>query len=108
MNTRWFAVYVRQQREHPRNITAEEHRKLSENVQLAISLGATVVTRESEDVAGAICDFAREERINLLVVGKPTRPGFLNRFAPSIVHRLLERGSGFDLVVVDTDASSSS
>jgi two-component system sensor histidine kinase KdpD len=102
MNTRWFAVYVRQQREHPRNITAEEHRKLSENVQLAISLGATVVTRESEDVAGALCDFAAGERINLLVVGKPTRPGFFARLVPSIVHQLLERGGGFDLVVIDT------
>ncbi|HEX6641827.1 MAG TPA: universal stress protein [Thermoanaerobaculia bacterium] len=102
MNTRWFAVYVRQQREHPRNITAEEHRKLSENVQLAISLGATVITRESEDVAGTLCAFAAEERINLLVVGKPTRPGFFSRFVPSIVHQLLDRGAAFDLVVIDT------
>jgi two-component system sensor histidine kinase KdpD len=102
MNTRWFAVYIRQQREHPRNISAEEHRKLSENVQLAISLGATVVTRESEDVAGAICAFAKEERINLLVVGKPTRSGLLARFVPSIVHQLLDRGRGFDLVIIDT------
>ncbi|MBV8518976.1 MAG: universal stress protein [Acidobacteria bacterium] len=102
MNTRWFALYVRQEREHPRNITAEEHRKLSENVQLAIALGATVVTRESEDIAGAICAFAAEARINLLVVGKPTRPGFFSRFVPSIVHKLLDRGGGFDLVIVDT------
>lgn len=102
MNTRWFAVYVRQQREHPRNISAEEHRKLMENVQLAISLGATVVTRESEDVAGALCAFAREARINLLVVGKPTRPGLFARFVPSIVHQLLGRGRGFDLVILDT------
>ncbi|HET8773446.1 MAG TPA: universal stress protein [Thermoanaerobaculia bacterium] len=106
MNTRWFAVYVRQQREHPRNITAEQHRKLSENVQLAISLGATVITRESEDVTGAICDFAAQEGINLLVVGKPTRPGFFSRFVPSIVHQLLDRGLGFDLVIVDTSSQS--
>jgi two-component system sensor histidine kinase KdpD len=102
MNTRWFAVYVRQQREHPQNITAEQHRKLSENVQLAISLGATVVTRESEDVAGAIREFTTQERINLLVVGKPTRPGFFSRFVPSIVHKLLDRGGGYDLVIIDT------
>jgi two-component system sensor histidine kinase KdpD len=102
MNTRWFALYVRQRREHPQNISAEQHRKLSENVQLAISLGATVVTRESEDVAGAIHEFAIQERINLLVVGKPTRPGLLSRFVPSIVHKLLDRGGKFDLVVVDT------
>lgn len=104
MNTRWFALYVRQQREHPRNITAEQHRKLTENVQLAISLGATVITRESEDVAGAICDFAAQERINLLVVGKPTRPGLFSRFVPSIVHKLLDRGGRFDLVIIDTGA----
>jgi two-component system sensor histidine kinase KdpD len=104
MNTRWFALYVRQQREHPQNITAEQHRKLSENVQLAISLGATVVTRESEDVAGAICEFAKDSRINLLVVGKPTRPGLRSRLVPSIVHKLLDRGSGFDLVIIDTAA----
>ena len=104
MNTRWFAVYVRQQRQHPRNISAEQHRKLSENVQLAISLGATVITRESEDVAAALCEFAREARINLLVVGKPTRPGFFARFAPSIVHQLLANGGGFDLVIIDTAA----
>ena len=107
MNTRWFALYVRQQREHPRNITAEEHRKLSENVQLAISLGATVVTRESEDIAGAICEFASQEHINLLVVGKPTRPGLFSRFVPSIVHKLLDRGGRFDLVIIDTAAPSS-
>ncbi|MCU1349342.1 MAG: Osmosensitive channel histidine kinase KdpD [Acidobacteria bacterium] len=102
MNTRWYAVYVRQRRAHPRNISATQHRRLSENVQLAISLGATVVTRESEDIAGALCAFAAEERINLLVVGKPTRPSLLARFAPSIVHQLLDRGRGFDLVIIDT------
>lgn len=105
MNTRWFALYVRQRREHPENISAEEHRKLAENVQLAMSLGATVVTRESEDVAGAIRDFAEEEHINVLVVGKPTRHGLVSRFAPSVVHRLLETGKGrFDLVIIDTAA----
>ncbi len=104
MNTRWFAVYVRQEREHPRNISATQHRQLSENVQLAISLGATVVTRESEDVAGALLDFIASERVTILVVGKPTRGGIRNRFAPSVVQKLLDRGHGFDLVVIDTRA----
>ena len=41
--------------------------------------------------------FAKEERINLLVVGKPTRSGFFARFVPSIVQELLDRGSGFEV-----------
>jgi two-component system sensor histidine kinase KdpD len=101
MNTRWYAVYVRQRRAHPENISAEQHRKLSDNVQLAISLGATVVTRESEDVAGALLDFAKSEGITMLVVGRPTRSGLVSRVVPSTVHRLLERGRGFDIVIVD-------
>jgi two-component system, OmpR family, sensor histidine kinase KdpD len=103
MNTRWYAVYVRQRRAHPENISAEQHRKLSDNVQLAISLGATVVTRESEDVAGALLDFAKSEGITMLVVGRPTRSGLVSRVVPSTVHRLLERGRGFDIVIVDVE-----
>ncbi len=103
MNTRWYAVYVRQRRAHAENISAEQHRKLTENVQLAISLGATVVTRESEDVAGALLDFAKSEGITMFVVGRPTRSGLVSRVVPSTVHRLLEqgRGRGFDIVIVD-------
>jgi len=101
MNTRWYAVYVRQRRAHPENISAEQHRKLSENVQLAISLGATVVTRESEDVAGALLEFVQSEGITILVVGRPTRHGLVSRVAPSTVHKLLDRGRGFDIVIVD-------
>lgn len=101
MNTRWFAIYVRRRRAHPENITAEQHRKLSENVQLAISLGATVITRESEDVVGALLDFVKSEGITILVVGRPTRSGFVSRVVPSTVQRLLELGRGFDIVIVD-------
>jgi two-component system sensor histidine kinase KdpD len=101
MNTRWYAIYVRRRRAHPENISAEQHRKLSENVQLAISLGATVITRESEDVVGALLDFVQSEGITILVVGRPTRSGFVSRVVPSTVHRLLELGRGFDIVIVD-------
>jgi two-component system sensor histidine kinase KdpD len=101
MNTRWYAVYVRQRRAHPENISSEQHRRLSENVQLAISLGATVVTRESEDVVQEILDFVKSERISILVVGRPTRSGLAGRLVPSVAHKLLARGHGFDLVIVD-------
>jgi two-component system sensor histidine kinase KdpD len=101
MNTRWYAVYVRQRRTHPENISGEQHRLLSENVQLAMSLGATVVTRESEDVVGALLEFVRSEGVTILVVGRPTRHGMVSRFAPSTVHKLLDRGHGFDIVIVD-------
>jgi len=103
MNTRWYALYVRRKRDRPEHMSAQEHRELTENIQLAISLGATIVYRESEDVAQALLDFAREEKVKVLVLGRPTRTGFAGRFAPGIVSRVLEGASGLDVFVVDID-----
>ena len=102
MNTRWLALYVRRRRDHAENMTAEEHRQLTENVQLAMSLGASVVFRESEDVVQTILEFVQQERVSLLVVGRPSRRGAAARFAPGIVQRLQET-KGFDMLVTDID-----
>jgi len=100
MNTRWFALYVRRRRDHAENMSATEHRLLTENVQLAMSLGASVVFRESEDVVGTILDFIKQEKVSLLVAGRPSRKGVLARLAPGIVQRLQE-ARGFDLLLID-------
>jgi len=102
MNTRWFALYVRRRRDHAENMSAEQHRLLTENVQLAMSLGASVVIRESEDVVGALLDVIREEKVSLLVVGRASRRGVLGRVSPGIVQRLQE-AKGFDLLIADFD-----
>jgi len=102
MNTRWLALYVRRRRDHAGNMSAEQHRLLTENVQLAMSLGASVVMRESEDVVGALLDTIREEKVSLLVVGRASRQGLLGRVSPGIVQRLQE-AKGFDLLIADFD-----
>jgi len=102
MNTRWLALYVRRRRDHAENMSAAQHRLLTENVQLAMSLGASVVIRESEDVVGALLDVIREEKVSLLVVGRPSRRGLLGRVSPGIVQRLQE-AKGFDLLIADFD-----
>ncbi|MGZ4809940.1 MAG: histidine kinase, partial [Thermoanaerobaculia bacterium] len=101
MNTKWFALYVRRKRDHPERMSATQHRLLTENVQLAMSLGASVVFKEDEDIIGTICDFLRSEKIGLLVVGQPTRRGLAARLSPGIVNLILERMSGFDILVVE-------
>ena len=103
MNTRWYALYVRRKRDRPENLSAKEHRELTENIQLAISLGATIVYRESEDVATALLDFAREEKVGVLIVGRPSRTGIDGRLAPGIVSRVLEGAHGIDVFVADIE-----
>jgi two-component system sensor histidine kinase KdpD len=101
MNTRWYAFYVRRRRDRPENLSAAQHRALVENINLAMALGATVVYRESEDVAGAILSFVRSEGVKVLVVGRPHRRGLLGRLAPGVVPRVLEDAGGIDVLVAD-------
>ena len=104
MNTRWFALYVRRRRDHAENMSATDHRLLTENVQLAMSLGASVVIRESEDVVQTILQFVEQEKVSLLVVGRPSHRGVLAKVSPGIVQKLQE-ATGFDLLVTDVTAS---
>jgi two-component system sensor histidine kinase KdpD len=103
MNTKWYALYVRRRRDHPENMSATQHHLMIENVQLAMSLGASVVTRESEDVIGTIVDFVQKEHVGLLVLGQPTRRGIAARVRPGIVNRIIERMDGFNVFVVELD-----
>ena len=105
MNTKWFALYVRRQRDHPENMSATQHRLMIENVQMAMSLGASVVTRESEDVVATILDFVKKEHVGLLVLGQPTRRGVFGRLNPGIVSQVIEQMRGFDVFVVDLDST---
>jgi len=84
-------------------MSATQHRLMIENVQMAMSLGASVVTRESEDVVATILDFVQKEHIGLLVLGRPTRRGLLGRVSPGIVSQVIERARGVDVFVVDVE-----
>ncbi len=106
MNTRWYALYVRRKRDHPENLSAAQHRELVENINLAMSLGANVVYRESEDVAGAILEFAKSEGVKVLVMGRPGRTGLKGRLSPGIVQRVLEGAESIDVVVADIAADA--
>ena len=101
MNTRWFAVHVRRRHERPERLSAREHRLLTENVHLAMTLGATVVFRESDDVVRTLLAFASEESVGVLLVGAPSRRGLLARVVPGIVARLVDGAKGIDVLVTD-------
>jgi K+-sensing histidine kinase KdpD len=55
-------------------------------------------------VAAAILDFVHEERVGVLVIGRPSRKGLKGRLAPGIVQRVLENADGIDVLVADIDS----
>lgn len=96
----WLAVYIETHR----------HVGLSENVRtdiaqalhLAETLGGEVMTIASEDPAGEILRLARERNVSTIIVGKSVRSLWSRLTRPSVAGLLLDRGTGFDILVVDS------
>ena len=102
LNTNWFAVYVRTQRDSPGKMGAREHRLLSENVTLAMELGAKVVWLSGEDVAAELERFARENGVTLAIFGKSRRPSIWRSFRKSPIDIFAKVGTGIDVYEIET------
>ncbi len=100
LNTDWYCVYVQTPDERADRIDATIQRRLVDNIQLAQSMGADVVKIENANVAPAICNFAREHGVSLLIVGQSTRPWWYRMLRGSVVDALLRNDLGLDVLVV--------
>jgi two-component system sensor histidine kinase KdpD len=106
LNTNWFAVYVRSPKEDPHRMSAREHRLLSDNVTLAMQLGARVVWRAATDVSEDLLKFAREQGITLVLFGK-SRRSFLQRLLQkSPIDAFARLGTGIDVYEIETQAET--
>ncbi len=104
LNTNWFAVYVRTRKESPERISARDHRLLSENVTLAMELGAKVVWLASEDIAGELLRFAREQGVTLAIFGKSRLSRARRLIQKSPIEVFAKLGTGVDVYEVETTA----
>jgi two-component system, OmpR family, sensor histidine kinase KdpD len=105
LNTNWFAVYVRTPRDSPQRMSAREHRLLSENVTLAMELGAKVVWLAAENVSSELLRFAREHGITLAIFGKTRRPWWRRLSRPgsrSPIETFGRAGTGIDVYEIET------
>jgi len=107
LNTNWFAVYVRTPKESPQRISAREHRLLSENVTLAMELGAKVVWLSGTDVARELLQFAKEQGVTLVLLGKTHRPWWARLVGRAPIDVLARYGTGVDVVEIETGSPES-
>jgi two-component system sensor histidine kinase KdpD len=103
LNTNWFAVYVRTPRDEPRRMSAREHRLLSENVTLAMELGAKVVWLSAENVARELLRFAREHGVTLAIFGKSRRSAWRRLARKGPIEEFSRAGSGIDVYEIETE-----
>jgi two-component system sensor histidine kinase KdpD len=100
LNSDWFCVYVQTPDESAERVETAVQRKLVENIQLAQSLGAEVKKLVATDVADALCGFAVENGVTLIVVGQSRRSWWHRLRRGSVISKLLENRQGLDVLVV--------
>jgi two-component system sensor histidine kinase KdpD len=103
LNPDWYGVYVQTPAESASRIDATLQRKLVENIQKAQALGAEVVKLEASDVAGALCRFAREHGVTVIIAGQSRRSRWQRLRSGSVLDRLVHNPWGIDVLVVSLE-----
>jgi len=85
----WYAVYVQTPREHASRIKPEDARQLTENIQLAVKMGATVVEVKAKRPADGLIEFAKREGITHVIFGQSWRTRWDILFHGSVLNRFL-------------------
>jgi len=90
---KWFTLYVDTSGTF-QNLELKQQRYLINNFKMATELGAVSEKISAEDIVEGILTFAAEKGITKIILGKPSRRGYIKKLVSStIVDRLLEKVS---------------
>jgi two-component system sensor histidine kinase KdpD len=107
LNSDWYCVYVQTPAERSDRIDAAIQRRLVDNIQAAQAMGAEVIKLEGGDVADAICAFAREKNVTLVIVGQSRRSWLEHLWRGSVVDKLINNTQDLDVLVASFDERTS-
>lgn len=105
LNRNWYALYVETSKEKPERIDAHTQKLLSDTLELAQELGATVYTYRSDDIVNTILKFAEEHRVGHIVIGSPGRKlPYWKRVLGDVglAEKLINASRGENIVVLNT------
>lgn len=99
----WYAVYVEVPREAPGRINEKNRDALARNIQLAESLGATMVRVKADRAADGLIAFAKREGITHVIFGQTARSRWEILVKGSPLNRFLEEVRGAAVQVISLD-----
>ncbi len=97
----WTAVVV--ESGGARGVAGTQREQLAENLALASSLGAALMTVAATDVAQALVDQARELRASQIVIGKSRRSRWFEWRHGSVAQDVIRKARGIAVHVVPLD-----
>lgn len=100
LSSRCYVVYVQTKQEAPQKIDSALQRTLLNNLKLATTLGAEVVTLQADNIPEALTNFAHTHKIRHVVFGKTRRSPLKDRLFGSFVLDFIYDSVGIDVHVV--------
>ncbi|MFO1128717.1 MAG: sensor histidine kinase KdpD [Rhodospirillales bacterium] len=97
----WTAVYVETARTH--RLTTVERDRIADCQRLAERLGGEAMTVPAVDVAEGILQFARDNNVTQIVVGKSNRSRWFELLHGSVVHDLVRKAGSISVHVTSGD-----
>jgi len=106
LSTRCYAVYVQKRNESPTQIDATLQRKLQNNLKLAKTLGAEVVTLQGDNVSEILVTFATTHHVKHAVFGKSRRSPLMDLIKGSVILNFIHDSVGIDIHIVTLTGES--
>ena len=100
LNTDWDVIYVESPKNNEKTRTIQETQRLHDNMDLARSLGAKTVRIEGQVIAHEILEYARENSIGKIVIGKTYHPWYKRFFRDDVMDHILRESGPIDVYVV--------
>ncbi|MDD1716567.1 MAG: DUF4118 domain-containing protein [Methanolinea sp.] len=101
LNAEWVVLSVEEEREGPP--TAQEKAWLTDAINTAWKLGGKIVIYRGEDVAYEILQYARQNNVTTIMLGKPRGLDIL----VSPVYRIMRKSPGIDIILFDAKGAPS-
>lgn len=100
LSTHCYAIYIQKQKESATKIDAALQRKLQNNLKLAKTLGAEVITLQAENIPEALITFAANHRVKHAVFGKSRRSPLIDLLKGSVILNFIHDSVGIDVHIV--------
>jgi two-component system sensor histidine kinase KdpD len=106
LHAQWLAVYV----ETPKLVRLPQaaRDRIMQTLRLAGELGAETANLSGESVAATLIEFARRRNVSRIIVGKPLRSRWRDRFDVSLVDELIRQSGAIDIYVVSGEPGQES
>ena len=102
LSSKCYAVYIQRKYERPTVIDSALQRKVQNNLKLAHTLGAEVVTLQGENISELLVNFAQEHNVRHAVFGKSRLSPIRERIRGSVLLDFIHDSVGIDVHIVST------